>query len=57
MLLLCLILDLPSVTVNAITSPNTQIYTITTPDGTMVNYAFLVSGEFSQTDIDQTKKA
>ncbi len=52
-LLLCWVLGLSSVAVNAIASPNTQIYTITTPSGTMVDYAFLVTGEFSQTDIDQ----
>lgn len=52
-LLLCVILVLSTVTVNAIASPNTQIYTITSPDGTMVNYAYLVSGEFSQPAIDQ----
>lgn len=53
MLLLCLILGLSSVAVNAVASPNTQIYTITTPSGTILDCAFLVTGEFSQTDIDQ----
>lgn len=53
MLLLCLGLGLFSVAVNAIASPYSQIYTITTPSGTMVTSAYLVTGEFSKTEIDQ----
>lgn len=50
-LLLFLVVILSSVTVNGIASPNTQIYSITTPNGSFVNYAYLVTGEFNPTEI------
>lgn len=50
---ICFLLVLSSFFINAIATPNYPIYTITSPDGTSVSDAYIVTGEFSTATLSE----